>query len=333
MSTWVDTRGRRHVGVMVDGQRVHRVLPPSASARDAKLIEAELRAALGKRALAIPGDPPMAAVMTLYLRHADTLRSPVTARHHALRAGPWTEGCRASNARAMVAKMVADMTGSYAPATINRSIGAVSKALRLAWELGHTPEDYSRHLHRLPERNARSVTLSLAQVQTLASHASDAVAAAIWIAIYTAARRGEICAIARADIGADAITLRAGNTKTQRIRIVPITAPLRPWLPWLPLPINAEGIKSGFRRAREAADLPHVTFHDLRRSCATMMIEAGVDIYVVSKLLGHSSVAVTQTRYAHLQVATVAAGLVRTFPAEIAPAITPAPPRKRNGTQ
>lgn len=267
--------------------------------------------------------------MALYLQHAGTLRSPVTARHHALRSGPWTEGRRASDVRAMVAKMTADMSGSYAPATINRSIGAVSKALRLAWELGHTPEDYSRHVRRLPEHNARAVALTLDQVHALASRASDAVAAAIWIAIYTAARRGEICAIERADIGADAITLRAGNTKTQRTRVIPITAPLRTRLPWLPLPINAEGIKSGFRRAREAAGMPHVTFHDLRRSCATMMIEVGVDLYVVSKLLGHSSVAVTQSRYAHLQVAAVAAGLDRTFSAGIAPAITPAQPRRR----
>jgi integrase len=79
------------------------------------------------------------------------------------------------------------------------------------------------------------------------------------------------------------------------------------------LDINYEGLKSSWRRARIAAEMEEYTFHDLRRSCATMMIAAGVDLYVVSKLLGHSSVTVTQTRYGHLQTDRIAAGLAKTF--------------------
>lgn len=70
-------------------------------------------------------------------------------------------------------------------------------------------------------------------------------------------------------IDRDTITLPAGATKTLRTREVPIIAPLRPWLAKVGadgLGINFEGLKSGFRRAREAAGMPHVTFHDLRRS-------------------------------------------------------------------
>lgn len=76
--------------------------------------------------------------------------------------------------------------------------------------------------------------------------------------------------------------------------------------------------QTGFQRARVKADMPHVNFHDLRRSCGTLMIEAGVDLYVVSKVLGHSSVAVTESRYAHMQIDRMAQGLVQTF-AKIAP--------------
>ena len=324
MSTWIDTRGRRHVGIMVGGQRIHRILSQTASARDAKRVEAELRSALGKRAPAIPGDPPLPSIMALYIEHARNLRSPETAINHATRCGPWTEGKKASEARRVAAKIIADMRGQYADATINRTLGALSKALRIAWELGHTPEDYSHHVKRLPEHNMRDVVLTLEQVQAIAAHASQSVQAAIWIALYTGCRRGEMCKIKSTDIGPHAITLRTGSTKSLRTRSIPITTPLRPWLPWLPLPVNVEGIKSGFRRARVAAGLPHVRFHDLRRSCASLMIDAGVDIYVVSKLLGHSSVAVTQARYAHMQIQAVAAGLERTF-GRITPEITPSP--------
>jgi integrase len=39
-------------------------------------------------------------------------------------------------------------------------------------------------------------------------------------------------------------------------------------------------------------------FHDLRHTCATRMIQGGVDLYKVQRLLGHKSPIMTQ-RYAH----------------------------------
>lgn len=314
MSIWTDKQGRRHVGVMLNRRRVHRVLPKGSSARDAKQVESSLRTALGaKREPNIPGDPPLADIMAIYIKHADSLRSPETAKHHALRVGPWVEGRRASETRQVAAQMTQDMTGHYAPATINRSLGALSKALRLAYKTDVVAIDYSRVIERLPEQNQRDTVLSLNEVKTLADCASETVKAAIWIAIYTGCRRGEILAIKKADISETSIRLRAGNTKTLKARSVPIAAPLRPWLDHVPLGINFEGLKTGFRRAREKAGMPHVTFHDLRRSCATLMIQAGVDLYVVSKLLGHSSVQVTQARYGYLQEERMREGLAKTF--------------------
>jgi site-specific recombinase XerD len=83
---------------------------------------------------------------------------------------------------------------------------------------------------------------------------------------------------------------------------------LRPWLKYLPLPITYEGIKSGFRRAREDAGMPHVHYHDLRHSCASILLSLGVDLYTISKILGHSSIKTTE-RYAHLQVKAQRAAL------------------------
>lgn len=106
VSIWTDKAGRRHVGVMVAGKRVHRILPTSASAGDAKRLEAEIRSSLGRRAPIVPGDPPLSHVMSLYLAHAKTLRSPKTAINHAERCGPWTEGRKASEARQVAAAIV-----------------------------------------------------------------------------------------------------------------------------------------------------------------------------------------------------------------------------------
>ena len=54
-----------------------------------------------------------------------------------------------------------------------------------------------------------------------------------------------------------------------------------------------------WKRVRAEADLTDVRLHDLRHSYASTLINAGVSIYEVQKLLGHTNIATTQ-RYAHL---------------------------------
>ena len=305
--------GTWDVNVCVRYQRVHRRLPPSASSGDAKQLEADIRASLGKRSPSIPGDPRLTDLMVAYMRHAETLRSPKPARYAALRAGQWVEGYTASQARQVAARLIEDMLPAYRPATINKSLGTLKKAIALAYEKGLVPSNYGDQIKFLPEDNIRLTTLTMEQVQRLADCASPNVRAAIWIAVYTGCRRGEICGIQREHIGEDSITLTAGMTKTKRARVIPIIAPLRPWLGWLPLKIGATGIEGGFRVARTKAGMPWVTFHDLRRSTATLMLASGAPMGVISKLLGHSSSRVTEQRYAHLQVEAVRAGLDAAF--------------------
>lgn len=327
MSIWEDAQGRKHIGIMVGGKRIHRVCPEGASASDAKLIQAELRAALVKdrRHVNIPGDPPMTAILAIYERHAATLRSATTSVHHARRLGPWAEKYRASQAREFAAHVIKDMgaivtnpkTGksgpAYAKATINRSLATAKKGLALAWEENLTPENYGLRIKSLKVNNIRDTHLSIKQVEKLTSHASPAVAVCIWLSLYTGCRRGEILSLKPENISRNEITLRSTNTKSEKTRTIPIVGPARKWLKHVPIGINFEGLKSGFRRAREAAGMPDVTFHDLRRSCGTIMIQAGVDLYVVSRILGHSTVAVTQARYAHMQVDTMRAGMKKAF--------------------
>lgn len=239
--------------------------------------------------------------MALYIDAAEHLRSPDTAKFHAGRIGPWAEKYTASQARQCAAHIVTDMLGAYAPATINRSLGTLKRALKLAWERGATPVDYSAHVKRLPENNRRDVYLTMDQVKVLADCASENVRAAIWIALLTGCRRGEVCKIEPQHIGEDTIQVPAGNTKTMRTRTVPLVPALRPWIKYLPLPINFEGVKSGFRRAREKAGMPHVHFHDLRHSCATIMLGLGVPLHVIRDILGHTTIRTTE-RYAHAMV-------------------------------
>lgn len=315
MPTRKDDAGRWHAEVCVGRKRLHRRLPVGASASDAKRVEAELTRALhaqqtSARAVNIPGDPLLTELLADYTeRHADTLRSPETAKFHAYRIAKWIEGRRASETREVAASIREDLLKAYAPATVNRSLGALKKALADAWNKGKTPVDYSSLVKRIPENNRRTTSLTMAQVQKLADHASEPVQAAIWISLFTGCRRGEILAMLPEDIGRTEITIKAGNTKTLKTRTIPIIAPVRPWLKKIPIGINFEGLKSGFRRAREAAGMPDVNFHDLRRSCGTLLIQKDVPLHVVSKLLGHSSTTVTEQVYAHLASKQLKEGL------------------------
>lgn len=316
MSIWEDKNGRKHVGIMVGGKRVHRILQVGASESDAKLVEAQLRTAIEKapiKKVSIPGDPMLVDVMGLYMQHADTLRSSKTAKHHAVRFGPWAAKYRASQSRQAAAAFTKDAKGKYADATINWSLSTLKKGLELAYDADLIPVNYSDQVKTLKVNNTRDIVLTMEQVNEFSVRLSEQVRAAMWISLYTGCRRGEILKMQASDIGETTMLIRMGNTKKLKTRTIPIIAPLRPWLAYVPLKINYEAVKSSWRRAREDLGLEHMTFHDLRRSCATMMIAAGVDLYVVSKLLGHSSVTVTQQRYGHLQIDRIAAGLEKTF--------------------
>jgi integrase len=55
-----------------------------------------------------------------------------------------------------------------------------------------------------------------------------------------------------------------------------------------------------FKKPLDEAGLPHMPFHDLRHSAATILLSMGVYIKVVQELLGHSNISITLGTYAHL---------------------------------
>ena len=65
-----------------------------------------------------------------------------------------------------------------------------------------------------------------------------------------------------------------------------------------PLCQNTAG--TAFRRTRGRANLPGVTFHDLRHAYASALIAGGADVVTVQHALGHASPMVTLSTYAHL---------------------------------
>lgn len=55
------------------------------------------------------------------------------------------------------------------------------------------------------------------------------------------------------------------------------------------------------RELLEKHNLPHIRFHDLRHSCATLLLANNVPLEKIKEWLGHTSIETTK-RYAHLKV-------------------------------
>ncbi len=116
---------------------------------------------------------------------------------------------------------------------------------------------------------------------------------------------------------------RQGTTKSGKNRRVPIFDAVLPVLKAMklargknshlwPSPARAIGgaeraltqsaVRHPFKRALKAADMPPTfRLHDLRHTFASLFLIDGGDIFKLSKILGHSSVAITEKTYAHLK--------------------------------
>jgi integrase len=59
-------------------------------------------------------------------------------------------------------------------------------------------------------------------------------------------------------------------------------------------------LRGGFVPALRKAGLPRIRFHDLRHTCATLLLTAGVHPKVVQERLGHARIEVTLDTYSHV---------------------------------
>ena len=82
-------------------------------------------------------------------------------------------------------------------------------------------------------------------------------------------------------------------------------------------PLDPQLAYTTFKRLIRRNGLPEVPLHHLRHGAASIQIEAGIDIAVISKRLGHSRIGLTSDTYGHL------IGTVGKTAAETAAAIVP----------
>lgn len=147
--------------------------------------------------------------------------------------------------------------------------------------------------------NERQVYVDRAEMLSIAKQCRPASRPFIRIAFYSGMRLSEIL---RAGVRNDNFVLETSKNKSPRL--IPIHPKIVSALRHLPPRIARSTIQDHFREARDAAGLPQVTFHTLRHSAASAMINEDVDLYTVGGVLGHKDPRSTK-RYAHLATRTL----------------------------
>jgi len=65
-------------------------------------------------------------------------------------------------------------------------------------------------------------------------------------------------------------------------------------------PIWERNIRRELRQIELEANLPHIRFHDLRHSCATILLAMGIPARTIMEILGHSNISTTMNIYSHV---------------------------------
>jgi integrase len=66
-------------------------------------------------------------------------------------------------------------------------------------------------------------------------------------------------------------------------------------------PLNPSNVRNrNLRRLTRKADIPEIRFHDLRHTCATLLLSKNVHPKIVREMLGHANVSITLDTYSHV---------------------------------
>lgn len=141
----------------------------------------------------------------------------------------------------------------------------------------------------------------------------------ITVALGTGMRQGEILSLKWKDIDMFRKTITIMQHKTKEPKAIPMTDAVFNLLKNKSKTISMSGfvftttkgtrilntnLQREFYKAVDKAGITNFRFHDLRHTFATRLVQSCVDLYTVSKLLGHKDIKTTQ-RYAHHNIESV----------------------------
>jgi len=288
--------GKRH--------RLSRLLPRGWSQAQADAYDRKEAADLHAIAAGIQQRAPLIdEAVALYLRDKTALKSYKSAAEH-LGAIAWAYAGKPMSDLQAVARLVIE-TADTAPATVRNRLAVLKAAARWAWKAhGLVRENPSDRMQMPKVNNARHVYITRHQMlQACRACKHWQAQIAIRVLFYSGFRLGEMYAVQP-----EGNLLVLLDTKNGDRRTVPAHPRINHLLRHLPITAPVSTVQRAWQVARAKVGLEHVTLHDLRHSAASEMVNGGVDLYTVGKVLGHRDSRST-ARYAHLTADTLAAAV------------------------
>lgn len=212
-----------------------------------------------------------------------------------------------------------------APATVEKIRVVFGKGFELARQWKLFDSNPVRDVPRRKFSNARERYLTAAEAKRLMAaveqSANTQLKHIVKLLLLTGARKNELLQAQWKHVDLERKAWLIPDSKTGKARYVPLSQAaiaiikgLPTWekCPWLlPNPETTKPytcIKHPWVTARKKAKLPDLRIHDLRHSAASFMINAGIDLYAVGRILGHADHQSTM-RYSHLADDTLLAAV------------------------
>lgn len=209
--------------------------------------------------------------------------------------------------------------GTRKPASVNRYLQDLRAAYNLARRNGKVDRNPGGDVRLLRENNKRTRELTseeearlLTALDLATRHGAADLRPLVRLILETGLRLGEACPLRWSDVDWTGGFATLQHTKAGEKQHAPLSAEalailravgpgnghIFAWTdggkPWTP-----NFVTCAFARAVRRAGIPDLRAHDLRHTFACRKLRAGVDLYTVSKLLRHASVAMSE-RYVHL---------------------------------
>jgi len=195
------------------------------------------------------------------------------------------------------------------PSTINRELACLKTCLNQAVEWEKLDRNPAGKVKKFREPNAKERILTGEEAKRLLDEASDELRPVLIVALNTGMRKNEILSLRWKDVDFIKGFIHIADSKSGRSRNIPMNGLVFETLHAMDRQRefvfeNPEtkarilDVKTAFKGACRRAEIKGLRFHDLRHTAASRMVEAGIDLVTVSKILGHASIQMTM-RYAH----------------------------------
>ena len=200
-------------------------------------------------------------------------------------------------------------------ATINRELAMLSKAFNLAvkeWEWAK--DNPTSKVSRERENNARDRWLTIDEEKRLLDISPERIKQIIIFSLNTGLRLGELSGLEWSRVNILNKTIHINITKNGEKKTLPLNKIALGVLEKKFIvkslkndyvfknriggKVNHNSLRNLFHKLLRKAKIDNFRLHDLRHTFATRLAQKGIDIYKISKLLGHKDIKMTQ-RYAH----------------------------------